>query len=369
MSSLASDIKPALLFIPDISGFTKFVKATDIAHSQHIIEELLEKLIESNEIGLQVSEIEGDAILFFRFGNPSTSEEFFQQVQKMFVDFHSHLKLYETQRICQCGACSTAQNLTLKIVAHFGNITESHIKEHIKLFGEDVIAVHRLLKNDISHHEYALFTQPLLKEWEPAFIPDWAKQQEGSQEYDVGRIDFNFVALEPLLKFVQEPGVEDFSIPGATVPVFSFEHEIKAPLNFVFDVLSDLHARLKWMEGAQKVEMYSNDLNRIGTKHRCIVDKSSPVMVTSQSKRSAGTITFSETDVKKTMCSVYTLKLISETQTQLRVDGFLKNTLGLKILFALLLKKKVSNLFRVSSKNLKHYCEDSYSRQQQKTVL
>lgn len=98
--------KPALLFVPDISGFTQFVQTTEIAHSRHIIEELLEKLIEADDIGLQVSEVEGDAILFCRFGHPPTAEEFFKQVQKMFVAFHSHLRLYETQRICQCGACS-----------------------------------------------------------------------------------------------------------------------------------------------------------------------------------------------------------------------------------------------------------------------
>ena len=34
--------KNALIFIPDISGFTKFVNDTDIEHSQHIIEELIE---------------------------------------------------------------------------------------------------------------------------------------------------------------------------------------------------------------------------------------------------------------------------------------------------------------------------------------
>jgi hypothetical protein len=104
----ANVTKPALLFVPDISGFTQFVQATEIAHSRHIIEELLEKLIEANDIGLQVSEVEGDAILFYRFGPPPTVAVFFQQVQKMFVTFHSHLRLYDTQRICQCGACVSA---------------------------------------------------------------------------------------------------------------------------------------------------------------------------------------------------------------------------------------------------------------------
>ena len=189
----ANNPKPALLFIPDISGFTQFVKATDVAHSQHIIEELLEKLIEANEMGLQVSEVEGDAILFYKFGSPPTSEEFFRQVQQMFITFHSHLKLYETQRICQCGACTSAHNLSLKILAHYGNITQSYIKEHVKLFGQDVITVHRLLKNDISHHEYVLFTNSLTNEWTQSVTASWAQQEEGTMEYDVGRISYSFV--------------------------------------------------------------------------------------------------------------------------------------------------------------------------------
>jgi hypothetical protein len=353
--------QPALLFVPDISGFTQFVQATDVIHSQHIIEELLEKLIEANEIGLQVSEVEGDAILFYRFGNPPTSEEFFQQVRKMFIAFHSHLKLYETQRICQCGACTSANNITLKIVAHYGQITQSYIKEHVKLFGQDVITVHRLLKNNISHHEYALFTQPLLNEWGQLIIPELAKQQEGFQEYDVGRISYRYVPLEPLLQLIPEPRVEEFSIPGATVQVFSFEQEINAPLNFVFEVLIDLPARLKWMEGAQKVDLYNHNLNRLGTKHRCIVDKTSPVMVTSKNSRSADTITFTETDIKKTMCSVYTLRQERGVQTHVRIDGFLKDAFILRMLFTLLLKKKINNLFKASGKNLKQYCEELYN--------
>lgn len=53
-----------LLFIPDISGFTKFVHENEIEHSRIIIEELLENIINSNEIGLKISEVEGDAVLF-----------------------------------------------------------------------------------------------------------------------------------------------------------------------------------------------------------------------------------------------------------------------------------------------------------------
>ena len=53
-----------LLFIPDISGFSRFVSQTEIEHSRLIIQELLETLINANQMGLEVSEVEGDAILF-----------------------------------------------------------------------------------------------------------------------------------------------------------------------------------------------------------------------------------------------------------------------------------------------------------------
>src|SRR5215212_291069 len=96
-----------LLFIPDISGFTRFVTETEIDHSRLIIQELLEVLIESNEIGLQISEIEGDAILFYRFGEPPSLEEVYKQVEKMFCAFHRSKIAYDHRRYCLCKACNS----------------------------------------------------------------------------------------------------------------------------------------------------------------------------------------------------------------------------------------------------------------------
>lgn len=364
MSAPATDVtQPALLFVPDISGFTQFVQATEMAHSRHIIEELLETLIEANDLGLQVSEVEGDAILFYRFGPAPTAEAFFQQVQKMFVTFHGHLRLYETQRICQCGACTSAPTLTLKIVAHYGPITQSHIKEHVKLFGQEVITVHRLLKNDIPHHEYALFTQALGDAWPQAATPAWAQREAGSQAYDVGRVNYGYVPLVPLRRLVPEPRVEDFSIPGVTVQLFSCEHVVQAPLGLVFEVVSDLPTRLHWVQGAKDVEMRQQHLNRLGTKHRCVVDKHSPVVVTSGITRAADTITLTETDEKKTVCVVYTFRQEGEAQTCVRMDGFVRDAWVLRTLFTLFFKKKLTQRFQTSGEKLKQYCEELYKAQ------
>ena len=74
-----------LLFIPDISGFTRFVTEMEIEHSRHIIQELLEVLIDANQLGLEVSEIEGDAILFYKYGSPPAIDSIYLQVEKMFL--------------------------------------------------------------------------------------------------------------------------------------------------------------------------------------------------------------------------------------------------------------------------------------------
>ena len=76
-----------LIFIPDISGFTRFVNQTEIEHSRYIIEELLETIINSNQLGLKVSEIEGDAILFYKFGDPQKCRNWFNRLKRCSLNF------------------------------------------------------------------------------------------------------------------------------------------------------------------------------------------------------------------------------------------------------------------------------------------
>src|SRR5436190_16501123 len=156
-----------LLFIPDISGFTRFVNETEIDHSRLIIQELLEILINANEIGLEISEIEGDAILFYKFGESPNLKELYEQVEKMFCTFHSHLIAYEHRRFCQCKACKSAIGLTLKIITHYGEFAGYNVKKFNKLIGKDIIVAHQLLKNDIEQHEYWLVTKNLVHDKPP----------------------------------------------------------------------------------------------------------------------------------------------------------------------------------------------------------
>src|SRR6185436_3573805 len=67
---IAPALPGALILIPDISGFTGFTGATEIDHAAHIITELLELIVASNETDFTLAEIEGDAVLFYRKGEP-----------------------------------------------------------------------------------------------------------------------------------------------------------------------------------------------------------------------------------------------------------------------------------------------------------
>ena len=106
----------SLLFIPDISGFTEFVQSTEAAHSQHVIAELLEVLIQANQLELQLAEIEGDALFFYKENELPSQERLLAQIEHIFTAFYSHLKLLEKNRVCWSGSgmassTSTAVNM------------------------------------------------------------------------------------------------------------------------------------------------------------------------------------------------------------------------------------------------------------------
>lgn len=187
-----------LIFIPDISGFTNFVNSVEIDHSQHIIHELLEVILDANQMDLNISEIEGDAILFYKFGASPDLSLAYAQVEKMFLSFHKHLEWYESKRTCHCNACISAINLTLKVITHYGEFKEYKIRNFRKLIGMDIIIAHQLLKNDISNHEYWLITNSLVSGKTPKKFKPWMKWDHGSKQINDGEIFFHFAQLSNL---------------------------------------------------------------------------------------------------------------------------------------------------------------------------
>ena len=189
-----------LLYIPDISGFTNFVNKTEINHSRHIISELLEIILDSDNFGMSVSEIEGDAILFFKEELPSITD-LLEQCQDTFIKFHNYLRQYDNECVCTCSACETAIELSLKFIIHKGDVSKINIKDHQKLYGPDVILVHRLLKNSIPEDEYILITDQYKLDINSIEIDKkkWISIKRGSDTYKyLGKYDYSYIPINNL---------------------------------------------------------------------------------------------------------------------------------------------------------------------------
>jgi hypothetical protein len=356
-------VQPALLFMPDISGFTEFVNNTEITHAQSIIQEVLEIIIESNQINLEIGEIEGDAIFFYRIGAPPTMEQLLKQVQNMFTQFHRHLQMYDKQRICPCAACSSAAQLKLKIIAHFGEVAGYSVKSHRKLFGRDVIVLHRLLKNNLNKKEYALLTSALVEgAGIPEQLPEWFLPEDANEQYDVGEISFKVSDLSKLKESLPDVHPEEFNAASRTKTVFTAEGLIHAPAQKVFGAIFDLTQRTKWMEGVQKIEMITKDLiNRVGTMHRCVVSKrNNPVMVTEYARIGEGGAELIEMDQKGVAGCRFKVEAVSDEETNLKVDMLVKRNPVLLTIFNLFMKRKLQKKMSNSIENLKEFCRPSF---------
>jgi hypothetical protein len=352
-------IHNALLFIPDISGFTQFINDTQVQHNHRIVAELLEVLIESNRLNLTVNEIEGDAILFYRLGNPPTPGEIIEQSKNMYIAFHRHLKKYGVSRVCNCAACNSAGRLTLKTVAHYGSMSLQKIQNREKLFGTDVIKVHRLLKNDVPDREYILITESLAgQNVDHPETESWLSWNKGSGIYDVGEINYSYTSLEPFYSQVPEPEVPHARAYKSKSPA-TFTIEINAPVNLVYDALIDLGQRTQWMTGLKAVKIRDeplNHMNKICTSFECSLEHEKCTFQTTSVEFSDRRAKLSETLVEHPI--TFTYEVTEEgARTKLTLECHEGFSFPMKWVFNLFMKKKFNSDALKSIIRLKDYCE------------
>lgn len=197
--------KPALICIPDISGFTEFMSAADIDLSAQVIPALLNKVIYANRIGLKVSEIEGDAILFYKPGKLPTFTELIDQCRLFYTEFYKQLKLLDEKYKYSAKGIDIPKILGLKIILHFGEqISAVQIGKNIKLMGEDVIIAHRLLKNKVPFDEYILLSENLLNQYKDEKLEHnfgWGQLHDKDTSYKhIGDISYSYINLKPLVE-------------------------------------------------------------------------------------------------------------------------------------------------------------------------
>jgi hypothetical protein len=341
-----------LLFIPDISGFTRFVNEVEISHSRFIIQQLLEELIKANDSGLNISEIEGDAILFYKYGEPQDLESLYRQVEKMFMAFHQYLAIYDNRKICQCKACISAISLSLKVISHYGEFTSLNVQQFNKLIGKDVIVAHQLLKNDIDQHEYWLVTNDLVKDQKPARLVQGMQWKNSTKQTESGEINFHYTHLGSLKKDIPA-APSQIELPGK-VKMLSVSREYDIDIKTLCYTVVHFEFRHLWHVGIKAIDEVEHFLPGIGSRHRHVLDngKTEFMYISSFVYDPEGKTIFSETDERKKSATYFISEKTGEHTSRLTLEIYIQRNIIKQVLFKMFEKKKKEKELRQSLERL-----------------
>jgi hypothetical protein len=154
-------IRRAVLLIADIGGYTRYMhwNRMHLAHAQLTVAALLEAVIDAAK-GLKLAKLEGDAA-FFWAPDGDAKVLVCDGLSPMRQAFLTCREVMKKDDVCDCASCAQLDNLSLKFVAHEGQVAEQRVKRRAELAGVDVILVHRMLKNQVPVPEYVLMTDPV----------------------------------------------------------------------------------------------------------------------------------------------------------------------------------------------------------------
>jgi Protein of unknown function (DUF2652) len=151
-------IQRAVLLIADIGGYTNYMQwnRLHLAHAQQTVAELLVSVIDAGK-GLKLAKLEGDAAFFWAPGGNAKVLvcERLSDMRRSFLVKRARMR---KDIACDCASCGQLDSLSLKFVAHEGDVAQQKVKRLVELAGVDVILVHRMLKNDVPIPEYVLMT-------------------------------------------------------------------------------------------------------------------------------------------------------------------------------------------------------------------
>ncbi|MET1259367.1 DUF2652 domain-containing protein [Flagellimonas sp. DF-77] len=357
----------SLLFLPDISGYTKFIQTTEVEHSQHIISELLEVLIAANTENMELAEIEGDALFFYKEGEVPSQERLLAQIETMFTAFYNHLEFLKKNRICPCNACATAPDLELKIIAHAGQLQHIEVQGTRKPFGQQVIEAHRLMKNSVNSDNYVLISRSLAFEIQLSayYSSKLFRFRQGSDHYDDTTIDYLYSLIDTQQLPLKEPEtVAEIEIERPADLIFEREYPVGAEK--LYEYISNLIYRAEWVKGVDRFDFKVNEVTRCGTEHVCVVNGKDLNFVSVTKAGEPGQLVYGE--MTRDLLPVdaiyqfYTITPLSENTCHLKVELFWEAKSPLKrIMIALFAKKAFEKNTRTALEGLFDFAQHKRS--------
>ena len=107
--------------------------------------------------------------------------------------------------------------------------------------------------------------------------------------------------------------------------------------------------------------MFDDLPNQIGKTHRCVVgDNDGIAVMTTEVKVSDTTMEIWETDLKQMSACRYLLTRVPGDKADLAVELYVRDNLIVRLMYKLLMEKKLKPFFEKSIANLGAFCEKTY---------
>jgi Protein of unknown function (DUF2652) len=159
--------EPACLVIADIAGYSGYLAGVELDHAQDIIADLVDVIVRSLRPAFKLAKLEGDAAFVYVPATTVDGPGFRDVIEHCYFAFQRRIRDIRQASTCECNACARMTGLDLKFVAHHGLVARQRMAGREELVGNDVIIVHRLLKNHVADSldlsAYALYTDALVQ--------------------------------------------------------------------------------------------------------------------------------------------------------------------------------------------------------------
>ncbi len=194
--------RSGLLLIADITGYTVFLRESELEHARGTLTALLELLVTGTRPPLTVSRLEGDAVFSYAFEDFSLrGQTLVEMIEGLYLAFRRSIESMVLNTRCPCSACANIGNLDLKFFLHHGEFLTQEVGRHRELLGNDVNLIHRLTKNTVTKTTgivaYVLYTQAAVEACGLAALAgDWTAHSETYD--DVGRVGCRIQDLHPV---------------------------------------------------------------------------------------------------------------------------------------------------------------------------
>lgn len=196
------DSQDGYLLIADITGYTAFLRESELEHAKDSLRSLLDLLIEYTKPPLVISRLEGDAVISFApEGSFQNGQTLVELIESTYVEFRRALDLMVLNTTCNCLACRNIVNLDLKFFIHYGTFALEPLPAYIELVGSDVNLLHRLTKNTVFKETgiraYVLYTEAALDHLGmPDLIEELTPHVENYE--DVGEVKTYLLDMHPI---------------------------------------------------------------------------------------------------------------------------------------------------------------------------